>query len=284
MTKKQTLGAIISFVIGGGLLLFAYSAFPIEDTAKRPFLYFSILFFLFAVLIAFAAKAERNKAVIQSGKGKDGKEGEITTNYTDAAVLSYFNNEQKSGCFGSKPKYTDKNYDDILLKWINENATKSCALRRIGVDETQVNEIEPICFQGFESDSGFMGRYGLDGKFRTTQYSVTWLFFSDSQIFVFNIFFDLLYHKTKIITYEYFYRDITNFSSIFSSYEYEKLTEIKGCMKNGVNKELKKIETQKFSIVVPGDSFSCSVSGVAKIDEIIQGLKQKLREKKEERA
>lgn len=221
---------------------------------------------------------------IQSGEGKDGKEGEITTNYTDAAVLSYFNNEQKSGCFGSKPKYTDKNYDDILLKWINENATKSCALRRIGVDETQVNEIEPICFQGFESDSGFMGRYGLDGKFRTTQYSVTWLFFSDSQIFVFNIFFDLLYHKTKIITYEYFYRDITNFSSIFSSYEYEKLTEIKGCMKNGVNKELKKIETQKFSIVVPGDSFSCSVSGVAKIDEIIQGLKQKLREKKEERA
>lgn len=284
MTKKQTLGAIISFVIAGGLFLFAYSAFPIEDTAKRPFLYFSILFFLFAVLIAFAAKAERNKAVIQSGKGKDGKEGEITTNYTDAAVLSYFNNEQKSGCFGSKPKYTDKNYDDILLKWINENATKSCALRRIGVDETQVNEIEPICFQGFESDSGFMGRYGLDGKFRTTQYSVTWLFFSDSQIFVFNIFFDLLYHKTKIITYEYFYRDITNFSSIFSSYEYEKLTEIKGCMKNGVNKELKKIETQKFSIVVPGDSFSCSVSGVAKIDEIIQGLKQKLREKKEERA
>lgn len=247
--------------------------------------FISIALVFIIVLICAVIEAKKQESVkITGGKNSDGKGNEITTSYKDKVVLQYFAGEMQSGCFGSKPKYTDKDYDDILLKWINENASRACALHRIGADESQVSEIAPICFQGFESESGFVGRYGLDGKFRTTQYSVTWLFFSDSQIFVFNIFFDLLYHKTKIITYEYFYKDITNFSSIFSSYEYEKLTEIKGCMRKGVNKELKKIETQKFSIVVPGDSFSCSVSGVANIEDIIQGLKQKLREKKEQRA
>lgn len=266
------------------LLMIRESKNKDSDGILPLFLLFGVLVLLMLTVISYNKRVKNSLSIIQSGKGKNGKEGEITTKYIDETVLSYLNNEQKSGCFGSKPKYTDKDYDDVLLKWINENASRACALHRIGADESQVNEIAPICFQGFESESGFMGRYGLDGKFRTTQYSVTWLFFSDSQIFVFNIFFDLLYHKTKIITYEYFYKDITNFSSIFSSYEYEKLTEIKGCMRKGVNKELKKIETQKFSIVVPGDSFSCSVSGVANIEDIIQGLKQKLREKKEQRA
>lgn len=240
----------------------------------------SIAFYAWCLFDCFKG---RGSSKIKSGKSSDGKSNEITTGYYDEVVLKYFSNELKSGCFGGKPKYSDKDYDNILLRWLNANATKEFALHKLGVDESQVNEIEPICFQGFESENAFVGRYGLDGKFRTSQYSVTWLFFSDSQIFVFNIFYDLLYHKTKIITYEYFYKDITNFSSIFSSYEYEKLIEKKGCMSKGFDKELKKIETQKFSIVVPGDSFSCSVSGVAKIDGIIQGLKQKLREKKEQR-
>lgn len=266
----------------------------IEPSTEEDMKFFSIfriasyLFNIAGILIGVICYSRSRKFVLktnglQGNTTPDSKGNEITTNYHDEIVLQYFSNEQKSGCFGRKPKWTDKDYDNMLLRWLNANATKEFALHKLGVDESQVNEIEPICFQGFESEDTFIGRYGLDGKFRTSQYSVTWLFFSDSQIFVFNIFYDLLYHKTKIITYEYFYKDITNFSSIFSSYEYEKLIERKGCMSKGFDKELKKIETQKFSIVVPGDSFSCSVSGVAKIDGIIQGLKQKLREKKEQR-
>lgn len=223
--------------------------------------------------------AKPNKNVNTNNSTTTG--GEIITDYYDVMVLGYFNNEQQSGCFSPKARYTDSWYDNFLLKWINSNASKSVALSKLGVEESQVEEIEPICFQGFESETGYMGRYGIDGRFRTSQYSVTWLFFSDSQIFVYNVFMDLLYHKTKIITYEYFYKDITNFSSVYSSYEYRKLVEKKGCLKKGYESVLKKLETQKFSIVVPGDSFSCSVSGVANIDDIIQGLKKKLREKKE---
>lgn len=206
--------------------------------------------------------------------------------YLDSDVLNYFDSEVKSGCLGSSKKYekgvyTDQEYDNILLKAINENASRANAMRELGIDESQVSEVAPICFRGYEQENGAECRYGLDGRFRTSQYSVTWLFFSDSQIFVFYTFIDLLYHKTKIVTNEYFYKDITNFSSITSTYEYMKIIPKKGCLSKGNDVEIKKVKNQKFSIIVPGDSFYCSVSGVSNINETIQGLKQKLREKKE---
>lgn len=235
------------------------------------------------IIIVIGLISGKKKASSKRTSNATTSNGEITTDYYDESVSAYFNDEQKSGCFGSDPKYPDSWFDDILLQWINNDASKAIALSKIGIDASQVNEIEPICFQGFESEADYRGRYGLDGRFRTTQYSVTWLFFSDSQIFVYKVFFDLLYHKRKTITCEYFYKDITNFSSVFSSYKSKKFIEKKGCLNSGYDSVLTDIETRKFSIVVPGDSFLCSVSGVANIDEIIQGLKQKLREKKEQR-
>ena len=237
-------------------------------------------------LFAFDAYTKRKKsgkaAALSRVNAANPKDSGIEQNYIDKDVWAYFTEEQKkSGCFGKKPTHTDAEYDSFILKRINENASKTIALKRIGVDESQVDEVNPICFQGYEEDAGVLGRYGNDGRLRTSQYSVTWVFFSNSQIFVFKIFMDLLTHKTKVVTNEYFYKDITNFSSRFSSYEYEVYTPKKGCLSSGYDTALKKIEIQKFAIIVPGDEFYCSVSGVANIDDIIQGLKQKLRDKKE---
>ncbi len=199
----------------------------------------------------------------------------------DDRVLQYFNEEKKrSGCFGKKPACSDEEYDNLILDRIKEIASKEVALRRIGVDEAQVAEIKPICFLGFEEESGVLSRYGNDGRFRTSQYSVSWIFSGEDQIFVFSAFMDLLTHKTKSITREYFYKDITNFSSIFSNYEYEIHTPKKGCLSKGYDTALKKVEIQKFSITVPNDDFSCSVSGSANVERIISDLKFKLREKK----
>lgn len=216
-------------------------------------------------------------------KAQNESESGIVSTYIDKFVETYFTSEYKTGCLNKNKDDLDKGYDDFVLKNINEKATKEIALKKIGVDETQINEVTPICFQGYEEDAGVLSRYGLDGRFRTSQYSVTWIFFSNSQIFVFKIFMDLLTHKTKIVTNEYFYKDITNFSSRFSSYEYEKAVMEKGCLKPKLSVDLKKVEIQKFAIIVPGDEFYCSVTGVADIERIIQGLKQKLREKKEEK-
>ncbi len=228
---------------------------------------------------------ERGRAAVAKEKAKATggqvvSEG-ISHKFIDSKVLQYFNDEKRgSGCFGKKPACSDEEYDNLILNRIKEIASKEVALRRIGVDESQVAEIKPVCFLGFEEESGVLSRYGNDGRFRTSQYSVSWLFSGDNQIFVFSAFMDLLTHKTKSITREYFYKDITNFSSIFSNYEYEIRTPKQGCLSKGYDSALKKVEIQKFSITVPNDNFSCSVSGSANVERIILDLKLKLREKK----
>lgn len=203
--------------------------------------------------------------------------------YTDKEVFEYFNTEKKSGCFLFRDREDkDKKYEEKLLRYVNENASKSVALSRIGVDSSMVEEIPPLCFKGYESEDGYVGRYGKDGKWRTSQYSVTWMFFGDDELYIFYVFMDILHHEISYSTQEYFYKDITSFYTINNSYDYEKKIPKKGCagLFGGVDTEMKTVKTNKFLLKVPGDNFSCSISGVADMDSIILGFKQKIREKK----
>lgn len=79
----------------------------------------------------------------------------------------------------------------------------------------------------------------------------------------------------KESTEEYFYKDITNFST---SSETTDVNQPVGC--NG--KDFMKVQREysRFGIVVPGDKFFCSTSGVADVDTSVNAMKQKLREKK----
>ena len=77
-------------------------------------------------------------------------------------------------------------------------------------------------------------------------------------------------------TEEYFYKDITNFST---SSETTEATKLSGCKGDKVTKIQR--EYSRFSLVVPGDKFSCSTSGVADADRSVSAMKQKLREKKQ---
>ena len=70
-------------------------------------------------------------------------------------------------------------------------------------------------------------------------------------------------------TEEYFYKDITNFSTTTVSVEYND------------NKGRKQTQDlSKFAIVVPGDKMYCAIGGSEDVERSIQAMKQKLREKK----
>lgn len=55
-----------------------------------------------------------------------------------------------------------------------------------------------------------------------------------------------------------------------------------GCLKKklDVDTARKLTDHDTFGLIVPGDEFSCSISGVANAKQIVDGVKQKLREKK----
>lgn len=206
------------------------------------------------------------KAALQSKlKGKTPEQQE---------VIKYF--YTAGGC-GAKTT-TDERFDEIVKNKLNSLDTKKRALGKIGLDEDELKEIPPVFFHGFEFD-GALTAEGSDGRSRSSKYSATWLFFNNSQVFMYSILFDLASDSKNERTEEYFYKDITNFSTSNASIELTAFTKAGGCSKKeSVNK--KTAETSMFALIVPGDKFSCSTSGVANADQAVQAMKQKLREKK----
>lgn len=188
-----------------------------------------------------------------------------------AAVIRYFCNDPK--CLSKKP-ISDAEYDEMVLAVLRSNVYKKKALDKIGLDEDQVKEIEPVHFEGFQYDKQSLAKQGDDGKYRSSKYQVSWLFFSSTQVYLYQNTFNMDEDGKKESTEEYFYKDITNFSTSSDTVEtpfYDKETG-KDILKN--------VDSNRFAITVPGDKFYCSLEQNDYTENAIRGMKSMLREKK----
>lgn len=183
-------------------------------------------------------------------------------------ISEYFN--FKGGCL--KKPLTRTEYIDAVMKRAESLNLKKAALSKIGLDEDQVNEIAPIKFEGFNF---------LKSKYKTSDtasaYTVTWLFFSSSQIYFYSYTFDMTSSTKDVKTEEYFYKDVTNFSSSNETVEVI-IYDSKGCIQKQLVPRKGQIDTANFSIVVPGEKLSVPMK--SSDENKIQAMKQKLREKK----
>ena len=188
-----------------------------------------------------------------------------------SAVIRYFCNDPK--CLSKKP-ISDAEYDEMVLAVLRSNDYKKKALDKIGLDEDQVKEIEPVHFEGFQYDKQSLAKQGDDGKYRSSKYQVSWLFFSSTQVYLYQNTFNMDEDGKKESTEEYFYKDITNFSTSSDTvetpfYDTEKGKDI-----------LKNVDSNRFAITVPGDKFYCSLEQNDYTENAIRGMKSMLREKK----
>jgi hypothetical protein len=186
-------------------------------------------------------------------------------------ALRYFMVE--NGCL--KKTVKDEEYDAIVSGYLSRLNTKEKAINKIGLDEDQIKEIEPVHFEGyyFDGKKTFF-KMGKDGKYRSSAYQVSWLFFSSTQVYLYQTTFNLDEDGKKEITEEYFYKDITNFSTSSDTVEtpYWDIKQKKSLLKN--------VDSNRFRLVVPGDSFYCQMAQNDYTERAIQGMKTKLREKK----
>jgi hypothetical protein len=186
-------------------------------------------------------------------------------------VIRYFTVE---GCLSKT--ISDEEYDSIKDAVIQRKDFKQDALDKIGLDESELQEIEPVTFHGwvFGESNVFAAKYGKDGVPRSSAYQVTWLFFSASQVYLYRntIHFDK--DDKSIITEEYFYKDITNFSTSSDTVEtpFWDPKQEKTVLKN--------VDSNRFALTVPGDKFFCSLEQNDYTNRAIQAMKAKLREKK----
>ena len=144
------------------------------------------------------------------------------------------------------------------------------ALNKIGLDEDELKEIPPAELEGYVFNKAW-AKQQAGGRWVSSSYQVAWVFFSATQVYIYRCTFNLDEDKKSEFTDEFFYKDVT---SVSTSSDHE---QIKNKSDSGGDVE---VETHKFVMVVPGDKLRVSLDGVSNADEIIQAMKQKLREKK----
>jgi hypothetical protein len=214
------------------------------------------------------AGAAVNKALESIGDHYDLKKALKGRTPEQQSIVKYF--LKKEGCL--KKNISDAEYEELVdTKYTGLNL-KQKALDKSGVDESQVNEIPPVEFRGWNFNKDAYIKSGRDGNFRSSAVQSTWLFFSDKQIYIYQYTFDMLNDKKKESTEEYFYKDITNFTTTTK-------TDKQQVVLDGVPTE-KEVDHDVFSITVGGDHFYCDLQDVDEAGSRIQAMKAKLREKK----
>ena len=185
-------------------------------------------------------------------------------------AINYFLPDQ--GCIGMLTKVKDETFDMIVKNMVATSNSYARALNKIGLDESELKEIPPVTLYGYESDKCTVSKTTNNGEFRSNLYAITHLFFSSTQVYMYKLVLNTINNEKKERTEEYFYKDITNFST---SDETVETWAFKGCSpmpnKSSVN-------IQQFALIVPGDRFSCSTLG--DIEQQVRAMKGKLREKK----
>ena len=210
-------------------------------------------------------------------------------------VIQYF--VQKT-VFPGNANYTgnvkfDTEYDELVKSQVSIDEVKGRAFEKLGLDESELTEIEPIHFEnyyyGTEADiEDFLNRIsimnaqqmllrpskesiyrqaniiigeGKDGKLRSSAYQVTWLFTTPKQVC---IYVEIIYlHKNEIdeITRQFLWKHI---ASIHAS---RKTLKIKG--------KSEKFDTFCLNIA-GGEHFECSMIPTDYTSRSINAMKQRL--------
>ena len=184
-------------------------------------------------------------------------------------VIRYFLRE---GCLSRVMK--DEEYDGIVNRMATEQNFKQRAIDKFGLDEDQLQEIPPVHFEGylFDREKAYVKK-GKDDLYRSSRYQITWLFFSDTQVYFYQYTFNTDENTKSETADEYFYKDVTNFSHATTTDEFYRYD------KNG-KKHIENVENTKFQITVPGDKMWAAMSQNEKNENVVKAMKNKLREKK----
>ena len=181
----------------------------------------------------------------------------------------------KSGCLSPAKSMTLEEYRKNVRERIASLNTKEMALRKLGIDEEEVQEIAPVTFEGYvfnEKVDNLVAR-ATANTWVSSDYMITWLFFGEREVFIYQYSFSMTSDSKKESTMQYFYQDITNFSSSTETYQKMVVAPNGGFMQASADSE-------EFKIVVPGDTLRCSMTPTDTTDATIRGMRNKLREMK----
>lgn len=159
---------------------------------------------------------------------------------------------------------TDNQYDNNVRS--NLIDLKEQAINTLGVDESEVQEIEPIKFDGYVYTGANRIKQGRDSKYRSNKYQSVIILFSANEAHVYKYTFDTTVNKSTSETEVYFYSDIVSVSTSSDT------VDVFG----------RKIEFESFKLTTAGgNALSVAVFDTEGAQRSINAMRALLREKKQ---
>lgn len=182
------------------------------------------------------------------------------------------------GCLSSNSTMSMQEYLALVQNKCQAMNLRDRALAKIGLDPSQVQEIPPIVLSSFVYDDDCL--IHVDNNVAvSSQYSITWIFFSATQMYTYRYIFDTTSDNTWEFTKDFFYTDITCFSTMRAIKEKIDITAGSGCFSSeNITKNHYVVDT--LEIIVPGTSYKFSLRNSDTVEMSIQAAKAMLREKK----
>ncbi len=171
-----------------------------------------------------------------------------------------------------KKVMTDAEFEQLVTEKIESMNIAQLGLDRLGLDSDQVKEIHPIVLSDkvFDEVQSFIVYNEKDGSLHSSTQHVTYLYFTDEQLFIYKIQFDMCCNVQDEWAKEFFYKDICDISS--------------HTKRNILRYGNSKIEysTVAFSITSTNSEIGFALDGDNENIGSIQAMKQKIREKKDQ--
>ncbi len=217
------------------------------------------------------AQAKKQLAEAKKGKTKEQK-----------AVIDFFASDYGGsgcGCLGKNTRIMSMDeYQRQVGERCNSLNLRKRAIEKIGLDESEISEISPICLSSYKFDDDTWIKVE-NGAAVSSQYCVSWIFFSSTQMYTYSYQFDMTSDNTWENTKDFFYQDITCFATENKVVENIQPETGKGCLsKETIYKQNYVVDTLK--ITVPGTSYSISMRDAGAQAQSIQAAKAMLRERK----
>ena len=185
-------------------------------------------------------------------------------------VIDYFT---KEGCFSGIMK--DEQYFG-MVKSFADTVTAESAAAKLGIDLDDVQEISPVHLSGFKlhgrtihDDGDCLWKRTESGRLLSSVFEVTWLFFSNEQLYLYEK--KCVLHKnrkTTQMTNEFFYKDVVSLAT----------ADVEAKNKRDA---VENVDVSVFNLTVPGDQITVALDPTDDTEAAIQGMKQKVREKKQ---
>lgn len=176
-----------------------------------------------------------------------------------------------TGCLASLGAMKPGEYYNYVQDKIRSLNVEAKALKKLGIEKSEVSEVEPLIVWGFAPPkTKIENYYESEGTVLSPDVQATCMFFSDNRVYLYCYSFSTLTSAQKETADEFTYRDIVNISTIEESDEvsYGK-------------KKKKTITYTLLALSVPGEKMRFGCRNDSDTERMVKAAKQKIREMKE---